>query len=411
LGANERNNGLKILKPVYILESVRTPRAKAKDSGSLHDLNPFELLDTLYKFYSTNQILDPESLEEIILGCVTQHGEQAGNIAKSSVLYSNYPDHVSGLTINRFCSSSLDAINIGYLKIASGQNNVVMAGGIEMMSRVPMLSDQAAIWTDVKTAIKSRIFMMGSGADLIASINKITRLEADTQAFNSQQKAVHAQRNKHFKSIVPVFNPHKDIVCKEDECIRAETTIENLSALKPSFEELGNSGVDNLQLQYFSELSEIAHIHTAGNSPAMSDAASMTLLSSSNSSASSDYKSRGIIKGVSVVNADPLLVLSGCIEATKQLLIKSNLTIKDIDLFEIHEAFASTIILAQRELRIPEGKLNVNGGCIALGHPMGATGSIMLSSLLDEMERQDLSIGIVATSGAAGAGTALLIQR
>ena len=399
------------MKPVHILESVRTPRAKAKESGGLHDVNPFQLLDSLYKFYSTNQILDPDSLDEVILGCVTQHGEQAGNIAKSSALYSKYPDHVSGLTINRFCSSSLDAINIGYLKIASGQNNMVMAGGIEMMSRVPMLSDKAAIWTDLNIAIKSRIFMMGSGADLIGSLNQISRLDADTQAFNSQKKAAHAQRNGYFKSIVPVFNPQKDFVCAQDECIRAETTIENLSSLNPSFEELGKNGVDDLQLKHFPDLAEITHIHTAGNSPAMSDAASITLLSSSSSSASSDYKSRGIIKAVSVVNANPLLVLSGCIEATKQILIKNNLTIKDIDLFEIHEAFASTIILAQRELKIPEDKLNVNGGCIALGHPMGATGSIMLSSLLDEMERQDLSIGIVATSGAAGAGTALLIQR
>jgi acetyl-CoA C-acetyltransferase len=399
------------LKPVYILESVRTPRAKAKESGGLHDLSPFELLDTLYKFYSANQILDPESLDEVILGCVTQYGEQAGNIAKSSALYSQYPDHVSGLTINRFCSSSLDAINIGYLKIASGQNNIIMAGGIEMMSRVPMLSDKAAIWTDVNIAIKSRIFMMGSGADLIGSVNKISRLDADTQAFSSQQKAAYAQTNGRFKSIIPVFNPQKDFVCAEDECIRAETTIENLTSLNPSFKELGKNGVDDLQLKCFPQLSEISHIHTAGNSPAMADAASITLLSSSNSSASSDYESRGIIKAVSVVNTDPWLVLSGCIEATKQLLIKNNLTIHDIDLFEIHEAFASTIILAQRELGIPEDKLNINGGCIALGHPMGATGSIMLSSLLDEMERQDLAIGIVATSGAAGAGTALLIQR
>ena len=399
------------MKPVYILESVRTPRAKAKESGGLHDLNPFELLDTLYKFYSSNEILDPDRLDEVILGCVTQHGEQAGNIAKSSALYSEYPNHVSGLTINRFCSSSLDAINIGYLKIASGQNNMVMAGGIEMMSRVPMLSDKAAIWTDLNIAIKSRIFMMGSGADLIGSLNQISRKDADRQAFNSQQNAAQAQRNGYFKSIVPVLNPQKNFVCAEDECIRAETTIENLSSLNPSFKELGKNGVDELQLKHFPQLAEIAHIHTAGNSPAMSDAASITLLSSSSSSASNDYKSRGIIKSVSVVNADPLLVLSGCIEATKQLLIKNNLTINDIDLFEIHEAFASTIILAQRELEIPEDKLNVNGGCIALGHPMGATGSIMLSSLIDEMERRDLSIGVVATSGAAGAGTALLIQR
>ena len=399
------------MNPVYILESVRTPRGRAKESGGLHDLNPYELLNALYEHYSINEILDPKQLNEVILGCVTQYGEQAGNIAKSSALYSQYPDHVSGLTVNRFCSSSLDAINIGYLKIASGQNNMIMAGGIEMMSRVPMLSDNAAIWTDVNIALKSKIFMMGSGADLIASLNKINRFEVDIQAFNSQQKAANAQKNGYFKSIVPIFNPTKDFLCTEDECIRPATSIENLSSLIPSFEELGRNGVDQLQLKHFPELAEISHIHTAGNSPAMADAASITLLSSSSSSASNQYKARGLIKAVSVVNDNPLLVLSGCVEATKQLMKNENLTTEDIDLFEIHEAFASTIIFAAKELDIPDDKLNVNGGCIALGHPMGATGSIMLSSLLDEMERQDLSLGVVATSGAAGAGTALLIQR
>ena len=399
------------MNPVYILESVRTPRAKAKESGGLHDLNPFEVLDSLYRYYLDNEILDPETLNEVILGCVTQYGEQAGNIAKSSAMYSGYPDHISGLTVNRFCSSSLDAINIGFLKILSGQNSLIMAGGVEMMSRVPMLSDKAAIWSDINIALKAKVFMMGSGADLIASVHGINRLEADTQALKSQQKAYDAQKKFFFKSIIPVINQVKGTICSIDECVRPDTTIESLESLNPSFKELGEGGVDKIQLKYFPELDKITHIHTAGNSPAMSDAASITLLSKSKNSASSKYKARAKIKAVAVVNDNPLFVLSGCVEATKQLLKNQNLQVKDIDMFEIHEAFASTIIYAQRELEIPDDKLNVNGGCIALGHPMGATGSIMLSSLLDEMERRDLSLGVVSTSGAAGAGTALLIER
>ena len=399
------------MNPVYIIESIRTPRAKAKESGGLHDLNPFELLDSLYSYFIEYEILDSKELEEVILGCVTQQGEQAGNLAKSSSLYSGFPNNVSGLTINRFCSSSLDAINIGYLKIASGQNKNLIAGGIEMMSRVPMLSDKAAIWIDLDIALKSKIFMMGSGADLIASLNGITRLEADTQALKSQQKASYARENNYFKSIIPVFNKTKNITCSIDECIRDNSTLESLNLLDPSFEEIGKNGVDKLQLEYFSHLEQITHIHTAGNSPAMADAASMTLLSNSKHSSSGKYQYRASIKAVAVVNDDPLLVLSGCLIATQKILLDNNMSVEDIDLFEIHEAFASTIINAQRVLNIPDDKLNVNGGCIALGHPMGATGSIMLSSLLDEMERQNLSTGIVSTSGAAGAGTAILVER
>ena len=399
------------MNQVHIIEAIRTPRGKAKESGGLSDLNPHELLNVLYDDLVNKEILELDLLDEVILGCVTQQGEQAGNIAKSSSLHAGHPDSVSGLTINRFCSSSLDALNIAYLKIASGQHSFVIAGGIEMMSRVPMLSDNAAIWTDPETALDARIFMMGSGADLIASLNKISREEADLLALSSQQKAVKAQESNWFKSIVPVFNKYKNLTCSKDECVRPKTTMDSLSELKPSFENLGNQGVDALQLKYFPELKEIKHIHTPGNSPAMADAASITFLSQHKLSTNAQYKSRATIKGVAVVNDDPRLVLSGCKLATSKLLKECNLSVKDIDLFEIHEAFAATIINVQRELEIPEDKLNVNGGVIALGHPMGATGTIMLSSLIDEMERIDVSNGIVATSGAAGAGTAILIKR
>ena len=398
------------MNPVYIVDSIRTPRARANQKGGLSQLNPYELLDVLYKDIEQKNFLNLNSIDEVILGCVTQHGEQAGNIAKTSALYSGYPDSISGLTVNRFCSSSLDAINLGQLKIQSQQADNVIAGGIEMMSRVPMLSDEAAIWNDINIAGQAKIFLMGSGADLIASLFNISRHDADMQALKSQQKALNAQKNDHFKSIVPVVNKSKSIHCVHDECIRSDITLESLALLTPSFKELGEQGVDQAQLNLFPTLKEISHVHTAGNSPAMADAASMTLLS--NKKMQDDgQKARAKIISVATVNDDPLLVLSGCMLATQKILAHNNLRVSDIDLFEIHEAFASTMIHCQQELNIDDNKLNVNGGCIALGHPMGATGSIMMSTLIDELERQDLSTGIVATSGAAGAGTAILVER
>ena len=398
------------MNSVYIIDSIRTPRARANQKGGLNKLNPYELLDVLYKDIKQKNFLNLNSIDEVILGCVTQYGEQAGNIAKSSAMFSGYPDSISGLTVNRFCSSSLDAINLGHLKIQSKQAKNIIAGGVEMMSRVPMLSDQAAIWTDVALADQAKIFLMGSGADLIASLFNISREDTDLQALKSQQRAADAQTKNYFKSIIPVINEYKSINCVEDECIRRETTIESLTSLDPSFQKLGEQGVDQAQLNLFQSLEEIAHVHTAGNSPAMADAASMTLLSNKKTQ-ENGQKARAKIISVVTVNDDPLLVLSGCILATQKLLAQNNLQVSDVDLFEIHEAFASTMIHCQRELNIDDEKLNVNGGCIALGHPMGATGSIMMSTLIDELERQNLTTGIVATSGAAGAGTAILIER
>ena len=398
------------MNPVYIVDSIRTPRARANQKGGLSKLNPYELLDVLYKDIEQKSFLDLHSIDEVILGCVTQYGEQAGNIAKASALYSDYPDSISGLTVNRFCSSSLDAINLGFLKIQSKQANNVISGGVEMMSRVPMLSDDAAIWNDIEIGGQAKIFLMGSGADLIASLFNISRDDVDRQAFKSQQNALNAQKNNHFKSIIPVINKSKSINCVDDECIRPDTTIESLASLDPSFKKLGEQGVDQAQLTLFPSLKEIVHVHTAGNSPAMADAASITLLSNKEIQ-ENGHKSRAKILSVATVNDDPLLVLSGCMLATQEILSQNNLQVADIDLFEIHEAFASTMIHCQKELKIDDAKLNVNGGCIALGHPMGATGSIMMSTLIDELERQDLSTGIVATSGAAGAGTAMLVER
>ncbi|MEM1113526.1 MAG: acetyl-CoA C-acyltransferase [Pseudomonadota bacterium] len=399
------------MRDVYIYDAIRSPRTRAKDDGGLHDLTPHDLLKSLYQSLRQRTGLDPAGVGEVILGCVTQRGEQAGNIARSSVLHAGWPDSVSGLTVSRFCSSSIDAISIAGLKIAAQQEEAIVAGGIEMMSRVPMLSDEARVFTDPQYAAESRMLLMGSGADLIASLCGVSREQADAVALASQRRAAAAQSAGRFTSIVPVRNPVTGVDVVKDECIRGDITAEQLAALAPAFEALGAAGADGLQLASNPGLEAITHIHTAGNSPAMADAASLVLLGSRQRGEALACPPRARLVAAVTASDDPLQVLTGCIAATRRLLHEQGLVPEEIDLFEVHEAFAATVVKLQQELAIPEDKLNVNGGVIALGHPMGATGAIMAGMLLDEMERRDVRRGIVAASGAGGSGSALLIER
>lgn len=399
------------MESAFIYDAIRTPRGRAKETGGLHDLSPYELLGTLYQALQERTGLDPSLLGEVVLGCVTQHGEQAGNIAKTSSLYAGWPSSISGVTLNRFCSSGLDAVNFAALKVMAGQDSLAVGGGVEMMSRVPMLSDQAAVFNDVGLAMKSKVLMMGSGADLIATLYDVSREQADTIAFNSQQRAAKAREAGWFKSIIPVENPVKGSVCDRDECIRPAVTRDDLAALEPSFAKLGAMGVDAYQLAGYPGLSEVRHIHTAGNSPAMADAASLVLVGDEKAGRQLGAEPRARIVDSANACDDPLLVLSGCVAATRKLLAQQGMTSSDIDLFEIHEAFAATVVKCRQDLDIPDGKLNVNGGVIALGHPLGCTGAIMLGTLLDEMERRGLDRGVVAASGAAGTGVAMMIER
>ncbi|MDZ4730271.1 MAG: acetyl-CoA C-acyltransferase [Xanthomonadales bacterium] len=400
-----------ILNEVYIYDAIRTPRARARENGGLHALTPLDLLKKLYAAMETRNSLDVSAVGEVVLGCVTQYGEQAGNIAKTSSLYAGWPSSLSGITVNRFCSSGLDAVNFAALKVLAGQEMLAIGGGVEMMSRVPMLSDKPVTFMDIPTAIKARILMMGSGADLIASLYDVSREEVDMVAYQSQQRADRARSQGWFSSIVPIHDAEKGVACDADECIRANVTPESLAAMEPSFAALGAQGVDAMQLKAFPQLKEIRHVHTAGNSPAMADAAAMVLVGNAAAAAHLAGSPRARIVASANIGDDPLMVLSGAVAATGKLLQQQKLTADDIDLFEIHEAFAATVIKAQRDLNIPNEKLNVNGGVIALGHPLGATGAIMLGTLLDEMERRDLKRGIVAASGAAGGGAAMLIER
>lgn len=398
------------MNQTFIYDAIRTPRGRAKPEGGLADISPLKLLSILYKEIQRRNQLDPIWVEDVILGCVSQVNEQGGNIAKASLMYAGWPDSVPGMSVNRFCSSGLDAINIGVMKILAGQASCVVTGGIEMMSRVPMLSDKAVMFTDANIALASRMLMMGSGADLIASDYGISREALDKLAYKSQQRATKATREGFFRSIIPIHNPVKKRTITQDECIRSSISLAQLAALPPAFAELGDSGVDALQLSEHSHLTEIIHVHTAGNSPSMADAAALVLLG--DESLQENLKKTPVARVLAVATTcnDPLQVVSGCTAATAKLMSEQNITVEDIDLFEIHEAFAATIIACQRELNIRSDKLNVNGGVIAMGHPMGATGAIMLGTLIDELTRRKLKTGIVATSGAAGIGTALLIS-
>jgi acetyl-CoA C-acetyltransferase len=400
-----------MMKNAYIYDAIRSPRTRAKDSGGLHDLTPQELLRQLYESLRQRTGLDPATVGEVILGCVTQHGEQAGNIAKTSALYAGWPSHIGGMTVSRFCSSGIDAIALAALKIGAGQEQAIIAGGVEMMSRVPMLADKARAFIDPAFAAQCQMLMMGSGADLIASLNDVSREQADAVALQSQQRAAQAQAQGYFTSIVPIHNPVKDITVSADECIRGDITPQQLAALPAAFAAIGAKGVDQAQLASYPQLGQISHIHTAGNSPAMCDGAAALLVGDQALGQLLGRQPRARIIGAAAASADPLQVLSGCISATERLLQEQQLSADEVDLFELHEAFAATTLKAQHDLGIGADKLNVNGGVIALGHPMGATGAMMAGTLLDELERRGQLTGIVAASGAAGSGSAILLER
>ncbi len=399
------------LNHAYIYDAIRTPRGKARPDGALHDLTPYDLLSTLYSALETRTGLDANDVEDVVLGCATQSGEQAANIAKTSTLYHGWPTSIPGITVNRYCSSGIDAINFAAMKVMTGMNELVVAGGVEMMSRVAMLSDKPAPFMDVKLAGKLGMFMMGSGADLVATLHDVSREDADGVALLSQQRASMASENDHFTSLIPVYNPTKDTTLSKEEIVRPSTSKESLASMKASFAELGAKGVDAALLSTIPEHEQINHVHTAANSPAMADGAATLLIGSEAAGQKLNVKPRARIRAMVNVNDDTRTVIAGCVAATKSLLAKEGLSADDIDLFEIHEAFAATMVKCKQELGIDDDKLNVNGGCIALGHPLGATGAIMTGTLLDELERRNLKTGIVAASGAAGAGTALMIER
>ncbi|MCP4299092.1 MAG: acetyl-CoA C-acyltransferase [Gammaproteobacteria bacterium] len=394
------------MNSAFIYDAVRTPRGKGREGGALNGVTPVELQEQLIAAVLERNDCTPGAIDDIILGCVTQVGEQGGNIAKVAALYSGLPDSVSGITINRYCTSGLDACNFAAMKVMTGADDVVLAGGVESMSRVAMLSDNASFYTDPAVVMKAGFVPMGLAADLVASLDGISRDECDQYAVRSQQRAAAAQQSGAFsRSLVPLGN------ADQDESVRGSVTVEKLATFDPLFTEFGRQGYEAAFKAAFTELDELKYVHHAGNSPGIVDGASLVFIGSEKSGTDYGLTPRARIKTMTNVSGDKFLALTGGIDAANDVLKKAGMSANDVDLVEFNEAFASVSIKFTRDTEWNEDQVNVNGGAIALGHAMGATGASLVGTVLDELERRDLNVGLVAVSGAAGIGTATLIER
>ena len=396
----------------YIYDVVRTPRGKGKRDGSLHEVTPIHLLKNCFDAVRERNDLDTSLVDDVVLGCVTPVGEQGADIARTAVLYSDWDQSVAGVTQNRFCASGLESVNLAAMKVMSGQEDMVAAGGVESMSRWPMGSDGGAMVSDPRVNAKMDFVPQGIGADLIASIDGYSRQDVDAFAVASQQKAAKAQEENRFaKALIPVKDVNGIVVLDRDETVRGNTTVETLSGLKASFQAMGDMGFDSTALRKYPDISSITHVHHAGNSSGIVDGAALALLGSKAMGDKTGMKPRGRIKAVAVTGSEPTIMLTGIAPASRKALKKAGMDIGDIDLFEINEAFAAVVMRAVNDLGVDMGKVNVNGGAIAMGHPLGATGTILMGTILDELERQDKETGLITLCVGGGMGIATIIER
>ncbi len=400
------------MRNAYIYESLRTPRGKGKPSGALYELKPIDLLAALFIALQKQCNLDTSLVEDALIGCVSPIDDQGYNIAKSALLHANWSDSVSGLQLNRFCASGLESVNLAAMKIRSGWEELVVAGGIESMSRVPIGSDGGSMINDPEIINKINYLPQGVAADLIASIEGFDRQVLDEYALRSQNLALQAQTKGYFNnSIVPILDRNGLIILDKDEYLRPNTTLEKLAALPPVFSKLGQYGFDEMALQKYPYIEKVYHLHTAGNSSGIVDGAALMLIGSEETGKKIGVKARAKIVAAANVSTDPTIMLSGPTPASKKALQQAGMQKSDIDLWECNEAFAAVVLKFQREMDIPLDKLNVNGGAIALGHPLGATGTMLLGTLLDELERRNLTTGLVTLCVGAGMGVATIIER
>lgn len=400
------------MSEAYIIDAIRTPRGKGKKDGSLYEVKPITLLTTLLNELQQRHQLDTSKVDDIVLGCVTPIGDQGGDIAKTAAIAAGWNDDVAGVQINRFCASGLEAVNMAAMKVRSGWEDLVVAGGVESMSRIPMGSDGGPWALDPETNLKSSFVPQGIGADLIATLDGYSREDVDNFAVKSQQKAAAAQSNGYFShSVVPVKDHAGVVILDKDEFIKGNTTLKGLTKLNPSFEMMGQMGFDAVALQKYPEAQKINHVHHAGNSSGIVDGAAVVLLASEKAVKEQNLKPRAKVLATALVGTDPTIMLTGPAPAARKALEKAGLTIDDIDLFEVNEAFAAVVMRFINELNVPAEKVNVNGGAIALGHPLGATGAMILGTLLDELERQDKKRGLATLCVGGGMGIATIIER
>jgi acetyl-CoA C-acetyltransferase len=398
----------------YVYDAIRTPRGRGKASGSLHEVKPISLvvglIDEIRLRYPD---LDPATIDDIVLGVVSPVGDQGGDIAKVAAIASGLPDTVAGVQLNRFCASGLEAVNQAALRIRSGMEDLILAGGVEVMSRVPMFSDGGAWASDPDTNYGTGFVPQGIGADLIATLEGWSREDVDTFAVESQTRAAKAWANGYFgRSIVPVKDRNGLTILDRDEHIRANSTLETMGALPASFAMQGqDGGFDAVALQKYHWVEEINHVHTAGNSSGIVDGAALCVIGNLKAGTAAGLAPRARIVATAVSGADPTIMLTGPAPASLKALAKAGLTVGDIDLFEINEAFASVAMRFMKDLDIPHEKTNVNGGSIAMGHPLGATGAMLVGTVLDELERRDQRRGLITLCVGGGMGIAAILER
>jgi len=395
-----------------IFDALRTPRGKGKADGALHSVKPVNLVAGLLAALQQRTSLDTSQVDDVVLGCVTPIGDQGSDIAKTATQVADWDVSVSGVQINRFCASGLEAVNLGAMKVRSGFEDLVVVGGVESMSRVPMGSDGGAWALDPETNLHSHFTPQGVGADLIATLEGFSRQDVDAYALHSQQKAARARANGSFnKSLVPVQDQNGIILLDHDEFIRADSTLEGLGKLKPSFEMMGQMGFDATALRVYSHVERINHVHTPGNSSGIVDGAALMLIGSEAKGRALGLQPRARIVATAVTSTDPTIMLTGPAPATRKALAKAGLRVEDIDLFEVNEAFASVVLKFIKDMAIDPDKVNVNGGSIAMGHPLGATGCAILGTLLDELETRRLRYGLATLCVGGGMGIATIIER
>ncbi|MFE3542605.1 acetyl-CoA C-acetyltransferase [Nocardia sp. NPDC059177] len=398
----------------FIYDAIRTPRGRGKKNGALHGVKPLALVVGLIdELKARHPGLDPRTIDDVVLGVVSPVGDQGGDIAKTAALAAGLPDTVAGVQLNRFCGSGLEAVNTAAQKVRSGWEQLVIAGGVESMSRVPLGSDGGAMALDPMTNYQGYFVPQGIGADLIATIEGFTREDVDAFAVRSQQKAAAAWSGGYFaKSIVPVTDINGAVILDHDEFMRPNTTVESLAGLAPSFAAMGEmGGFDAVALQRYHHVEKIDHVHHAGNSSGIVDGSALVLVGSESAGVAAGLTPRARIVAAAVSGADSTIMLTGPVPATEKVLALAGLTVDDIDLFELNEAFASVVLNFQKKLHVPDEKINVNGGAIAMGHPLGATGAMITGTMVDELERRGARRALITLCIGGGMGIATIIER
>jgi acetyl-CoA C-acetyltransferase len=396
----------------YIYDAIRTPRSKGKAGGSLHAVKPVDLGAGLLRELQARHQLDTSYVDDVVMGCVTPIGEQGSDVAKMIVQNADWDESVAGVQLDRFCASGLEAVNIAAQKIASGWEDLVVAGGVECLSRVPMGSNGGAMGGDAAFSLKTGFVPQGIGADTIATLEGWSREDVDAYALASQQRATHARDNGYFdKSVVPVKDCNGLTILEKDDFIKPNTTLEGLAGLKASFELMGQFGFDDVILAKYTTLDKINHVHTPGNSSGIVDGASAVLIGSEKAGKDLGLSPRGRIVATAVLSTDPTIMLIGPGPAARKCLAKAGLSVADIDLWEINEAFAAVPLRYMQDLGIDHEITNVNGGAIAMGHPLGATGAMLVSTMLDELERRNLKRAMLSLCVGGGMGISTIIER